>query len=205
MKWNRYKCCVIVLFLASPRNAPVPKQHILGRVDVKKERKMWIHTKNKIGRYRPSMCPRPKKIRSRPSNWTWTQKKIEHWPHSPILHNKKMYMIDSDAHFCSPGPITSDSFSNLNWISNLWCVDLRTKDCSASRFDFQSSVRDTKDHERSFKKHIKQNRWTWNAIYINAVSLFYFGRARYVCILCIMKFLYTYIMYREIFTCTIYL
>ena len=28
---------------------------------------------------------------------------------SPILHNKKMYVIDSDAHFCSPGPISSAS------------------------------------------------------------------------------------------------
>jgi len=49
----------------------------------------------------------PNKIWSRPSKWTWTQKNREHWPHSPIVHNKKMYMIDSDAHFFSPGPISS--------------------------------------------------------------------------------------------------
>jgi len=63
----------------------------------------------------PSTCPHTKKKLVnggyRPSKWTWTQKIREHWPYSPILHNKKMYMIDSDAHsgFCSPGPISSAS------------------------------------------------------------------------------------------------
>jgi len=36
-----------------------------------------------------------------------SKKNRDHWPHSPILHKKKMCMIDLDAHFCSPGPISS--------------------------------------------------------------------------------------------------
>jgi len=73
---------------------------------------MWFHTEKKsvdIDR-RCVLIPKINQwIGYRPSKWTWTQKNREHWPHSPILHNKKMYMIDLDAHFCSPGPISSAS------------------------------------------------------------------------------------------------
>ena len=31
------------------------------------------------------------------SKWTWNRKHREHWPYSPILHNKMMYKMDSDA------------------------------------------------------------------------------------------------------------
>ena len=47
--------------------------------------------------------------RCRRSKWTWIQKNREHWPYSRILRNKKMYLIDLDAHLCSPGPISSAS------------------------------------------------------------------------------------------------
>jgi len=71
---------------------------------------MWIHTKQNrsISTVNvPSYQKQSVDGRYRRSKWTWTQKNHEDWPYSPILGNKKMYMIDSHAHLCSPGPISS--------------------------------------------------------------------------------------------------